>query len=241
MTVDATCKSADEIVALCKQIDEVTRASQALGVARPIISNAIDHLSAIARIHRLNLVSPPQVGAAELVAIKTEREQLVATLVGFSSDSPLMRDLKRHFHHVNQGMENRIDDATAAADRALVFKFSSTGALDIGRIELETALSVLRDHDMFEEAGTLKRRTTLVDEQSLVAAPVHDGWLPIESAPKNGTRIICATNNAVAECYWGECRQQHSENIGKFGWINANGSYFGATKWQPLPSPPASP
>lgn len=78
----------------------------------------------------------------------------------------------------------------------------------------------------------------------LPVSPTPAGeWHDISNAPKDGTRIICAVTEpfpVVAECHWGLCQQQHSENISKHGWINCNGSYFGATHWRPLPSPPAS-
>lgn len=48
------CKTADEIAALCAELERVTTASHALGVASPIVQNAIDHLSAVARVHRAN-------------------------------------------------------------------------------------------------------------------------------------------------------------------------------------------
>lgn len=56
-------------------------------------------------------------------------------------------------------------------------------------------------------------------------------WQPIETAPKDGTRIIVATTGR----YWYE---KHKD-----GWMIANcdeeyGMYVEATHWMPLPEPP---
>lgn len=67
-------------------------------------------------------------------------------------------------------------------------------------------------------------------------------WQLIETAPKDGTSIMCANNlegnGVVAECYWSLCTQKYSECNGTDGWINRNGSSFAATHWQPKPAPP---
>lgn len=62
------------------------------------------------------------------------------------------------------------------------------------------------------------------------ASPPLQGWMPIESAPKDGTSIIIAlTDDTVSEAYW------HRR-----GWV-VHGEFLSdqQTHWQPLPTPPA--
>lgn len=67
------------------------------------------------------------------------------------------------------------------------------------------------------------------------------GWLPIESAPKDGTRIlVCEADGWVGEVSWFE--SWHGDKS-QPGWMIANcdeeyGRYAEATHYMPLPEPP---
>jgi hypothetical protein len=63
-------------------------------------------------------------------------------------------------------------------------------------------------------------------------------WMPIESAPKDGTEILLCTLNPVLPdiglCYW------RDDNV-MTGWTWGLGHGFtNPTHWQPLPNPPAA-
>ena len=70
-------------------------------------------------------------------------------------------------------------------------------------------------------------------------------WQPIETAPKDGTRVllICMAIRdpackdrlgTMAVDYWRKQSRHDFEGWGKF-----NERYWPATHWQPLPEPPA--
>lgn len=58
-------------------------------------------------------------------------------------------------------------------------------------------------------------------------------WLPISSAPKDGTRIILADCAWIETGFWNTQLSQWMDDA-KQGWCNANWP----THWQPLPAPP---
>lgn len=79
-------------------------------------------------------------------------------------------------------------------------------------------------------------------------------WQSIETAPKDGARIIVFTNGSyyhgkhdkdepeVMEAYWFE--GWYNDNT-KSGWMPANcdeeyGALYEATHWMPLPKPPVT-
>ncbi len=67
-------------------------------------------------------------------------------------------------------------------------------------------------------------------------------WQPIETAPKDGTLIICAGEGWVEVCSWRETKYHGA------GWLDghderrtedyASRPMSGITHWMPLPSPP---
>lgn len=68
-----------------------------------------------------------------------------------------------------------------------------------------------------------------------------DGWLPIETAPKDGTKVLLGRfikgfsdiNGHIAIDYW-RSRSEHTFE----GWGRFNAQYWPPTHWMPLPSPP---
>jgi len=60
-------------------------------------------------------------------------------------------------------------------------------------------------------------------------------WQPIETAPKDGKRIICwGPKLAVAECEWRKRFRDEPE-----GWYRSNQPpHVHPTHWMPLPEPP---
>lgn len=62
-------------------------------------------------------------------------------------------------------------------------------------------------------------------------------WQTIETAPKDGTRIIIATKSHSD----GVALVQYEPNVPSPCFMDDDGdSYFDATHWQPLPTPPVS-
>lgn len=68
-----------------------------------------------------------------------------------------------------------------------------------------------------------------------------EDWRAIETAPKDGTRILLGRfvlgddcDNRVAVDYW-----HFSKDHGFFGWGKFNERFWPATHWMPLPARPA--
>jgi len=84
--------------------------------------------------------------------------------------------------------------------------------------------------------------------------PPEDGWKPIESAPKDGTRIMLSNGKDVAEGWWvhdeggiTEHRDLDGRYIGQdesegyIGWLDFDGGMLPEpTHYRPLPPPPAA-
>lgn len=61
-----------------------------------------------------------------------------------------------------------------------------------------------------------------------------DGWLPIDSAPKDGTAILAYQAGRYFKC-WMECDQYE----GGYFWQDEEDSEPSPTHWRPLPSAPS--
>lgn len=71
---------------------------------------------------------------------------------------------------------------------------------------------------------------------------MNNGWLPIESAPKDGTKIdVWHVNERVTDVYWSEIQDAWCFD-GFFGPEEPTpiSSLPAPTHWQPLPAPPSS-
>lgn len=69
-------------------------------------------------------------------------------------------------------------------------------------------------------------------------------WQPIETAPKDGTPILCGRfvprdrhNGRVRVDWW----RSYEEGCGFVGFGEFNQHYWPATHWMPLPDPPEAP
>ena len=90
-----------------------------------------------------------------------------------------------------------------------------------------------------EEAGRIRDRIRAM--LASPAVPVGDGWMPIETAPKDGTVFLIGFNETarmrgartVYEARW--CTAQE-----KFTSVNGFVLFDGATNWRPLPPAPAA-
>lgn len=80
--------------------------------------------------------------------------------------------------------------------------------------------------------------------------PDANGWLPIETAPKDGTKIdlwarLEGTDifERVTDCSWQEMADwTGAEYMGWDGlWIHRHRVFTGPTHWRPLPEPPVQP
>lgn len=75
---------------------------------------------------------------------------------------------------------------------------------------------------------------------------IEQGWQPIETAPKDGTRILVSDSQLVSVCRWvPEVSRVHYEEAGP-GWfcdtlqrIRAPAKWQQSLRWRPLPAPPA--
>lgn len=71
-----------------------------------------------------------------------------------------------------------------------------------------------------------------------MTTPDANGWMPIETAPKDGTPIFAWGNDAEEEaCYRAIARRFDGER----GWWVQGTMPFYPKKWQPIPKPPVQP
>lgn len=67
------------------------------------------------------------------------------------------------------------------------------------------------------------------------------GWLPIESAPRDGTEILCGRfkdpKYGLMAVDW---YRRPEDGHGFVGFGKFNSHHWPATHWQPLPKPPVS-
>lgn len=65
-------------------------------------------------------------------------------------------------------------------------------------------------------------------------------WQPVETAPKDGTKILVWNGHGVHTAAWAACR---SEVCAEMRWVSTEVgflSFEGCTHWMPLPAPPES-
>lgn len=89
--------------------------------------------------------------------------------------------------------------------------------------------------------GCLKIEAILAEiAQENETAEVLTIWQQIETAPKNGTKIIAfsprGAKGPVMDITWW---RREEDRLGYVGWGEFNTLYWPPTHWMPLPAPPA--
>lgn len=116
--------------------------------------------------------------------------------------------------------------------------FSRRGSATVRSVVLQQS----RSEPSSPEKDDRKRRKTMRSVRlgrtagESPAEPEASSWQPIETAPKDGTRIICwGPELAVAECEWRLRWHDHGT-----GWYRTNQHpIVNPTHWMPLPQPPS--
>ena len=75
------------------------------------------------------------------------------------------------------------------------------------------------------------------DMRAALVAAMRAAWRPIESAPKDGTRILVATSNAIHSACWDKI--DHSWRVIPKTTTKTVPVPGDPLAWQPLPPPPA--
>ena len=63
-------------------------------------------------------------------------------------------------------------------------------------------------------------------------------WKPIETAPKDDTRILIYDGTDVVVVRWEETSDHDKDRGWPDGWYDAGTFLYAATHWMPLPEPP---
>lgn len=86
----------------------------------------------------------------------------------------------------------------------------------------------VEDWDYFEIDQDLETIRAYINQ------PTDEGWRPIESAPKDGTRIKCLVLGTETILHW-----DHSEpDEYEAAWVDDDLTDWSPTHWMPLPQPP---
>ena len=82
------------------------------------------------------------------------------------------------------------------------------------------------------EMTELERRKLIDAGRQSIACT--NGWRPIETAPKDGTKVLLWNNGGMDIYWWHENKYDDIPNwISETGWTPATPNH-----WQPLPKPP---
>lgn len=98
--------------------------------------------------------------------------------------------------------------------------------------ELQACQAVIHLAVGFDPAYVNDAQAVLKDARALLASPAAVGWLPIETAPKDGARILLFLPNQLGDSVW--------TGLWAEGWhVSYGKAEREPTHWMPLPSPPA--
>ena len=111
-------------------------------------------------------------------------------------------------------------------------------------------------HDTWERGRRYAYRdgAMAIRKRALSSQPVTDGWLPIETAPKDGTVIDLWSSEfgRQPDCFWGK-REHHCGEAGQYcdsdwhsepeAWMDSSQNtqtFDDVTHWRPLPASPGA-
>ena len=124
----------------------------------------------------------------------------------------------------------------------LAVRIQSAHAALLSEIEGLKARAMLADM----MSAKLERRTRLLDEAERQLAALRtqapDSWRPIETAPKDGTRVLLSGmpyGPKVDVGAWGITTYNRSAKAYNRGWTTFPGNETNPTHWMPLPAAPA--
>jgi hypothetical protein len=95
--------------------------------------------------------------------------------------------------------------------------------------KLNTLASRLTEMGEYEAVDLID---TVVARLTPAPAEAGEGWMPIESAPKDGTVVIATDGKAVQESYFSGTAWRASSRQSEL--------WSSPTHWRPLPAPPAA-
>lgn len=128
-----------------------------------------------------------------------------------------------------------IEAAIAAAERRGIERAAEKLGHDIA--SREGTIAELKDADVKRTLGASVIVLDAARSRILALLPEGDGWLPIESAPKDGTHFLAfqrGGNPDHYECWWHEDWPRSSY------WTDVADSEPEPTHWRPLPNPPTA-
>lgn len=129
--------------------------------------------------------------------------------------------------------------------------FRILGPDEVDPVTVERCVEVAAATDPEKPANWLHRREEIAAAIRALSSPDHadagkvegDGWLPIESAPKDGTLIDLWSDEygRLTDCYWGAPMAYEG---GETGWVHAHSNEWAESPdefvhWRPLPSAPS--
>lgn len=111
-----------------------------------------------------------------------------------------------------------------------------------------TAIKPATDEQIatLEKLGNSKAFSSLAVRSLIARIRAEAEWQPIETAPKDGTRIdIWAINHSlfnkpgsrIIDAYWGRVSDWMGRE--RDDWVGAASEHIEPTHWRPLPAPPA--
>ncbi len=178
-----------------------------------------------------------RVGSEELAAMTAERNALRA---GLQRCEDACFDVQRD----NATLRARVAVTAEPMSEHDWDKLAAWAEAAAARVANPQSAEVLR-----QQAAALRHGAQLaatVAAWNLRALPIPDApasaWQPIETAPRDGTRIFlagCARGPSVRVGWWGTGRFLGAKRGYEPTWAASSSDYdFGPTHWQPLPQPP---
>lgn len=109
------------------------------------------------------------------------------------------------------------------------------GGLDIEALRQDVYAEVSR-HCVGEISPTDAGYGAKIAFDHLAPRLARSEWMPIKTAPKDGTRILVVDEGVVSEAYFNDCGECFAANTCSTDWVD--GQLYCPTLWQPLPVAP---